>query len=176
MSSEEIAQGGAESALDMRNPKDRGMLRRFIANRPRCYGTITEAKRAIWVQQLEDIRNSAFLIAENQSLPMAERQRAAAEVRSCLQTGAMMDMIGIKVELAAANARLKDLHHLESQEQEDRHHDDRMKREDDRNKLAALSLIPDAVLIQIAKAHNRVDLLPPRLREIANGPAAPDRT
>lgn len=59
--------------------------------------------------------------------------------------------------------------------QSDRQHAEAMKREDDRNKIAALSTIPDAVLIEIAKAHNKLELLPPRLREIAANGSPADR-
>lgn len=114
--------GGVASALDMRNPKDRAALRVAIADWPRRFQAISPEKRHNWVADLEDVRASALNIVNAEGTPLDAKLRAIAEVRSCIATSAAIDSMDQKQEMAVAAARLKDLHHVETLEQADRHH------------------------------------------------------
>ena len=108
------------SALDMHDPKDRATVRKAIADWPRRFLAISPEKRTRWINDLDDIRSSALALIDG--APTDIKLKAIAEVRSCVATSAAIDAVEMRGEMAVAAARLKDLHHIEKMEQEDRHH------------------------------------------------------
>jgi hypothetical protein len=106
----------------MRDHRDRATLRKSIADWPRRFQSITPEKRHNWVADLEDVRASALNIVNAEGAPLEAKLKAIAEVRSCAATSAAIDSMDQKQEMALAAARLKDLHHIETLEQADRHH------------------------------------------------------
>lgn len=67
-------------------------------------------------------------------------------------------------------AAIKAVVAMTGQDQADAHHADKQEVDETRLKIDAAEMIanlPDAELVRIARTINRVDLLPPRLRELA---------
>lgn len=121
-----ILPGGAPSALDLSNPRDRGMLRQAMKEQPKRFQAITPEKRDNWVNDLEDVRATAKNVANNSKSPPELKLAAVNTVRACVQTSGMLDAMQQKDELAALNGVRDDQHHLETLAQADRHHAERI--------------------------------------------------
>lgn len=116
-----VPAGGAASALDMSDHKHRAALRTAMADWPKRFRAITPERRDSWVNDLEDARATAMHVAASMA-PLVARLKAVEVVRSCVQTSAMLDAAQQRDELAFAAGKLRDLHHMETLAQADRHH------------------------------------------------------
>lgn len=91
-----IPSGGAKTALDMSNERDRGMLRQAAKNTPARFRKITPELRDLWVDDLELARKTCkdLLVDEKgdaKQLGADLKLDISAEIRSCIRTGAVLD-------------------------------------------------------------------------------------
>lgn len=126
------------------NPRDAGLINEAVRRWPKRFRRLEQSQHDAMVADLE-----------------AGRKRA----REIMDGTKDSEMALTAVDRISTSARA--LTAIEALGQKDEHHAADNELEEARLRHDMMQSVPDTLLIEIAKKHDRLDLLPPRLREIA---------